>query len=133
VIVIDSREQEPLKFENFPSVPGTLYAGDYSIRGLEASFAVERKSIDDLANCCLAAQRNWFEHELHRLRGYRFKRLLIVGPREDIAAGHYYSRIPYWRHSAAPGCSAQAPGPVESGSAETTASSLTSGNIIDER
>jgi hypothetical protein len=56
-MVIDSREQEPLQFENLPTVPGTLCAGDYSPCGLEASFAVERKSTDDLANCSLAAQR----------------------------------------------------------------------------
>ena len=93
VIVVDNREQEPLRFERLEAVSGTLYSGDYSIRGLEASFAIERKSIDDLANCCLAAQRERFEHELHRLRGFRFKRLLIIGTRDDIAAGHYYSRI----------------------------------------
>jgi len=28
-----------------------------------------------------------------RLRGYRFKRLLIVGTREAIAAGRYHSKI----------------------------------------
>jgi DNA excision repair protein ERCC-4 len=93
VIVFDSREQAPLQFTRLLSVAGTLYSGDYSVAGLEASFAIERKSIDDLANCCLAGQRDRFEHELHRLRGYRFKRLLIVGTREDIAAGHYHSRI----------------------------------------
>jgi hypothetical protein len=65
----------------------------HSVRGLEDSFAVERKSIDDLANCCLSAQRERFERELHRLRGYRFKRLLVIGTREDIAAGRYHSRI----------------------------------------
>jgi len=60
---------------------------------LSYSFAIERKSIDDIANCCLVAQRERFEHELHRLRGYRFKRLLVIGTREDIAAGRYHSRI----------------------------------------
>lgn len=93
VIVIDQREQDPLVFTRLQAVPGTLYAGDYSVCGLEASFAVERKSIDDLANCCLAAQRERFEHELLRLRGYRFKRLLVIGTREDIAAGRYHSRV----------------------------------------
>jgi DNA excision repair protein ERCC-4 len=93
VIVVDNREQEPLRFERLKAICGTLYSGDYSVAGLENNFAVERKSIDDLANCCLAGQRERFEHELHRLRGYRFKRLLVVGSREDIAAGHYHSRI----------------------------------------
>jgi DNA excision repair protein ERCC-4 len=93
VIVVDQREQAPLVFPRLTAIPGTLYAGDYSIHGLESSFAVERKSIDDLANCCMGANRDRFERELHRLRGYRFKRLLVVGIREDIAAGHYHSKI----------------------------------------
>jgi ERCC4-type nuclease len=93
VILVDSREQSPLVFTRLQAVTGSLYSGDYSICGLEDSFAVERKSIDDLANCCLSSNRERFEHELHRLRGFRFKRLLIIGSREDIAAGHYRSRI----------------------------------------
>jgi DNA excision repair protein ERCC-4 len=93
VIVQDSREQTPLVFTRLQSVTGTLYAGDYSIRGLESSFAVERKSIDDFANCCLGANRERFERELHRLRGYRFKRLLVIGTHDDIAAGRYHSKI----------------------------------------
>jgi DNA excision repair protein ERCC-4 len=92
-IVIDNREQDPLTFTRLQSVTGTLYSGDYSVKGLEDVFAIERKSIDDIANCCLAGQRDRFEHELHRLRGFRLKRLLIVGTRADIAAGHYHSRI----------------------------------------
>jgi ERCC4-type nuclease len=93
VLVVDSREQDPLKFTRLKAVTGSLYSGDYSIRGLEESFSIEKKSLDDLANCCLATNRERFEHELHRLRGYRFKRLLVIGSREDVAAGRYHSRI----------------------------------------
>jgi DNA excision repair protein ERCC-4 len=93
VLVIDSREQQPLVFTRFVSVKGTLVAGDYAIRGLESQFAVERKSIDDLANCCMGGNRERFERELHRLRGYQFKRLLIIGNRDDLAAGRYHSKI----------------------------------------
>ena len=32
---------------------------------------------DDLTNCCLAGQRDRFEHELLRLRGYSFRSLLV--------------------------------------------------------
>jgi ERCC4-type nuclease len=92
-IVIDTREQEPLKFTRLQAVTHALFTGDYSIRGLEDQFAIERKSIDDLANSCLSSNRDRFEHELHRLRGFRFKRLLVVGSREDMAAGRYHSRI----------------------------------------
>jgi hypothetical protein len=47
----------------------------------------------DLVGCFMNSNRARFERELCRLRGYRFKRLLVVGSRDDIAAGRYYSRI----------------------------------------
>jgi ERCC4-type nuclease len=93
VIVVDSREQVPLTFTRLQSVRGTLYSGDYSVRGLENKFAVERKNLDDIANCCVNSNRDRFERELHLLRGFCFTRLLIIGTREDIAAGRYHSKI----------------------------------------
>ena len=93
VIVIDTREQTPLAFARLQSVPGTLTTGDYSFRGCEELFAVERKTVPDLVACCVGESRERFFRELHRLRGYRFKRLLIVGTREQIAAGEYRSAI----------------------------------------
>jgi DNA excision repair protein ERCC-4 len=93
VIVVDTREQLPLTFGRLQSVPGTLNTGDYSVRGLEELFAVERKTISDLVGCCMGVSRNRFERELHRLRGYRFKRLLIVGTEAEILKGSYRSNI----------------------------------------
>jgi DNA excision repair protein ERCC-4 len=93
VIVYDSREQTPLLFTRLQSVRGTLQSGDYSIIGLENLFSVERKSIDDLAGCCMGQNRERFERELHHLRGFRFKRLLIVGSEEEILAARYRSAI----------------------------------------
>ena len=92
VVVVDSREQMPLVFHRLPSRVGGLYAGDYSVAGLENGFAVERKSIPDLVACC-AGERERFERELFRLRGCRFKRLLIVGTRSEIEAGNFRSKI----------------------------------------
>jgi ERCC4-type nuclease len=93
VIAIDTREQVPLKFTRLESVQRALFSGDYAIFGLENQFAIERKSLDDLANCCLSGNRDRFEHELHRLRGFQFKRLLVVGTRAEIIAARYHSRI----------------------------------------
>jgi DNA excision repair protein ERCC-4 len=92
-IVIDSREQRHLPFERLQTITKGLASGDYSIWGLESLFTVERKSIDDLANCCTGRNRERFERELHRLRGYRFKRLLIVGSEEDIYRCRYHSSV----------------------------------------
>jgi DNA excision repair protein ERCC-4 len=93
VIVIDTREQEPLVFERLASRARTLVSGDYSVVGLEHLFAVERKSITDLVSCCIGQNRERFERELHRLRGYRFKRLLVVGSEAEILKGDYRSNI----------------------------------------
>lgn len=93
IIVIDTREQEPLPFSRLHTVRGTLATADYSVRGLEELFAVERKSISDLVGCCMGDSRERFERELHRLRGFRFKRLLVVGTEAEILKGDYRSNI----------------------------------------
>jgi len=92
-VIIDTREQAPLLFTRLPAIRAGLLTGDYSIRGLENLFAIERKSIPDLVSCCCASNRERFENELHRLRGYRFKRLLIVGTVKEITEGAYRSQI----------------------------------------
>jgi ERCC4-type nuclease len=98
-LVIDTREQTPLAPQRLPWTRGTLTTGDYSVLGLEDLFAVERKSIDDLVACCKSGtkaaegERERFERELHRLRGFRFARLLVVGTVADIEAGAYKSEI----------------------------------------
>lgn len=92
-IIVDSREQDPLTFSRLPSERGTLLSGDYSIAGVTELFSIERKSLDDLAGCCCGSSRERFERELHRLRGFRFKRLVIVGSEQQIMAGDYRSNI----------------------------------------
>jgi DNA excision repair protein ERCC-4 len=91
-IVVDTREQEPLRFARLPSRTGTLSSGDYSIVGLETLFAVERKTVADLV-ACIGPERDRFERELCRLRGYRFKRLIVIGQRAEIEQGRYRSNI----------------------------------------
>jgi DNA excision repair protein ERCC-4 len=93
VILIDTREQTPLSFSRLQSERGTLQTGDYSFRGAEELFAVERKSIADLVGCCVGESRERFFRELHRLRGFRFKRLLVVGTRAAIERGEYRSAV----------------------------------------
>ncbi len=92
-VVVDTREQQPLPIARLNVVAGTLTTGDYSFAGGEHLFSVERKSIADLTACCRAPSRARFERELLRLRGYHFKRLLIVGTREDIEGHAYRSNV----------------------------------------
>jgi ERCC4-type nuclease len=92
-IIVDNREQDPLAFTRLASRLGTLYTGDYSAAGVEYVFAIERKSVADLVGCSMNSNRERFERELHRLRGFRFKRLLVVGSEAEILSGEYHSKI----------------------------------------
>jgi DNA excision repair protein ERCC-4 len=63
------------------------------VDGLEDLFSIERKTVSDLVGCCVGENRERFERELHRLRGYRFKRLLVIGSEAEILAGQYHSNM----------------------------------------
>jgi ERCC4-type nuclease len=91
IILIDTREQTPLLFAHFPTERATLATGDYSVKGFENDFCVERKSITDLVQSA-TFERERFERELVRMRGYSFRRLLIVGTLADIEAHRYRSQ-----------------------------------------
>lgn len=94
VIIVDSREQDPLPFFRLKTIRDGLLTGDYSFVGGTTKFAVERKSVSDLVSCCTNSSRERFENELHRLRGFEFRRLLIVGSRDAIAQENYHSKLP---------------------------------------
>ena len=87
---------DPLKF-NVPTEVKKLYTGDYSVVGLEHLFAVELKKINDIVACCCSKSgkenRERFERELNRLRGYRFARVLIIGSYRDLLEGNYRSKM----------------------------------------
>jgi ERCC4-type nuclease len=90
VLIIDRREQAPLPFSQLATRPGTLNAEDYSIAGAETLFGIERKTIADLITSC-TSDRERFERELVRLRGFKFRRLVIVGSEADIIHGNFRS------------------------------------------
>jgi ERCC4-type nuclease len=92
VIVTDRREQRPLVFRRLRSVPGALYSGDYSIEGMQDSFAVEKKTVEELPGI-FSTDRERFAHECLRLRGCAFRRLLVIGRRADVDAGRYHSKM----------------------------------------
>jgi ERCC4-type nuclease len=72
-ILQDTREQNPFLFlgDRYADTevrPGTLFVGDYTLVGLEAQVAVERKELSDLL-VCLGSDRERFERELARAAG----------------------------------------------------------------
>lgn len=81
-IVRDTREQKPLSFEHDPVevVDDTLETGDYSVRGYEDTFAIERKSGDDLC-LSLGSDRERFEAEMVRSTKLDEFKIMIECPR----------------------------------------------------
>lgn len=84
VLLVDTREKKPLQFSYLPAESATLYTGDYSVKGLEECFAVERKSLADLAGS-LTRERDRFMREMHRLRGYPCAYLLVIGDGMELS------------------------------------------------
>lgn len=91
-IIIDTREQVPFTFDNASVEVGTLSSGDYSIKNLEDSIALERKSLSDLCSC-ICGERERFKRELKRLRSYRCRAVIIEATMEAIYKGKYRSKV----------------------------------------
>ena len=93
-IIRDSREQAPFGFSGFPvevSV-GALEAGDYSLVGFTRRVSVERKELGDLVGC-LSGERERFERELARLRGYDCAAVVVEAPAHALRSGQYLGRL----------------------------------------
>lgn len=91
-ILIDQREQAPLRFDKTATEVCLLPCGDYSLRGLTAEIAIERKSLADLTHCC-GKDRPRFIEQIERMRSYRFRALVVEARLAEVQIGAYRSRI----------------------------------------
>jgi ERCC4-type nuclease len=90
-ILQDTREQTPWKFGVGVTVERvTLAAGDYSVKGHSDRVAIERKSIDDLAQT-ISWGRNRFEEELKLLMQYEYRAILVEANLADVLEHRYES------------------------------------------
>jgi ERCC4-type nuclease len=96
VVIIDTREQLPLWLPKPPNglavVRSKLDNGDYSIRGFENKFAIERKSNDIFAY--LTGERPKTKEKLIRLLDYEFKALVIEYEEEELYMPHFFTDVP---------------------------------------
>jgi ERCC4-type nuclease len=98
-LIIDSMEQKPYSFKQFNKWFAAierrkLLAGDYSIGGLEDRVAVERKSLQDLFNCCSPyGSRETFVRACERLSKLEFAALVIEGSISKILRSTEYSSM----------------------------------------
>lgn len=101
---MDSREQSPWGFGNIRGkdrlliyverVVTTLKTGDYSIEGYRDEVTIERKSLDDLVNCC-GKERARFEEEHRRLQQFGAGNSCVVVEAnwQDVYKHNYTSQI----------------------------------------
>jgi ERCC4-type nuclease len=98
-LIIDSMEQKPYSFKPFQKwfagiEWGKLAMGDYSIAGLEGRIAVERKSLQDLYNCCSPYwSREAFVRACERLSKMDFAALVIEGSISKILRATEFSSM----------------------------------------
>lgn len=90
--IIDTREQDPWELSPMRTEVGTLPTGDYSLRGMENSIAIERKSLPDFLSC-VGRNRERFEREVQRLLAYPTRALVIESTWYEIETGNYKSEV----------------------------------------
>ncbi len=83
--IIDSREKLPYTLPQ--STVKKLLIGDYSIKGFEDMFGIERKSFEDLFRCLTSSQRR-FRSQLKRLSTLPYRALLLDTTVSAILLGH---------------------------------------------
>ncbi|MBN1419930.1 MAG: hypothetical protein JXP34_14210 [Planctomycetes bacterium] len=92
VLLIDSREQRPLRLHPFRTKVEALDTGDYSIIGLENLVRLERKSVPDPVACSGRA-RERFERELSRLRAFPHRAVVIEADWRQLREGRWRGTV----------------------------------------
>ena len=94
VAVVDTREQNPLRFHRFKGwfakiEHRALHFGDYSIKGMENSCAVERKDLADLI-CSFTTNRSVFIQRLRRMSELPHSLLVVTSSLTEIKSEYPY-------------------------------------------
>lgn len=92
-IVEDTREQTPLTdWPEWAAVEtGTLHTGDYSVKGWEGCFAIERKSLQDFAGTMIGGYeansekpKKRFNRELERMRHFDLAAVVVTATAAEV-------------------------------------------------
>ena len=96
ICVVDSREQKSIFGSRPPKglhiVTDTLHDGDYSIRGLEHLFCIERKGISDLISYCTTEVKRT-KVKMQRFREMEWVGLIIEAKESEIYSPYYFSKV----------------------------------------
>lgn len=94
VLIIDTREQKPLfpRTKGLVKVVNTLNTGDYSIKGFEDQFCIERKADSDLYSF-IGKERKRTVAKLEKMSQYKFAGLVIENSFDDLMMPNTYSEV----------------------------------------
>jgi len=92
LVIVDSREQRPFDLSPMQMKVDGLATGDYSLAGLEDLVCVERKELNDLIGC-IGSGRERFKRELHRMKAYPARCVVVEATWSELASGNYRSRL----------------------------------------
>jgi len=88
-VIQDSREKIPYTFsDSVPVEQGTLNTGDYTVKGFEDVFAVERKSLPDLLKS-ITWERKRFKKEIERGDDFLAFVVMIEVPMKTVLEKDY--------------------------------------------
>ena len=91
-LLVDTREQLPYEFSDAVTVQrATLNAGDYSVAGLTANVAIERKSADDFVGSITTGRERFWEC-CDRLSRLDFACIVVECSIDYILKGYYRSK-----------------------------------------
>lgn len=98
-VIVDTREKHPWVFPTEELCAGYSFSkldtGDYTIRGLESSFTIERKmSVNEVATNLVSAR---FYKELARMEHYEFPFLICEFGMSDLYQYPYGSSVPKYK------------------------------------
>jgi len=104
-VLIDTREQNPLPFaDTVPTRRVKLYPGDYSVDGLRAVVAFEKKDMGDLIGTLFGksensdgsfiARQQKFVEELTAMRDIPNRAVIVTQPLRMIESHLYQSSVP---------------------------------------
>jgi ERCC4-type nuclease len=91
-VIIDTREQLPLRLDPLNAESGTLATGDYSVKGLEHVVAVERKSAEDML-ACIGRERERFDREVQRLLAYPVRAIVVESGWQFFERGEWRGNV----------------------------------------
>jgi ERCC4-type nuclease len=97
VVLVDTREQNPLDFSRFTSWFGgiekkALGLGDYTIAGLEDVCVIERKDLDDLVHS-FTVERPVFIDRIRRMSFYPHRLLVVTAPLSQVKSPYPHSNV----------------------------------------